>query len=129
MTRLRNQDRDMLRCVIGCIFLGTPFNGVNGSLGDGTMVEHWINQGQPVQPEILKLLEPDNSHLYEILQEFISIGNEALSLPSIDCFYETKSSDLARLRGRDNMETKLVSGPTDSFNSQPHAYTLRRRSS
>lgn len=88
---------DLLRCVVGLFFFGTPFRGVNGSLGNGELVRFAEGQNETVHPDILSILTPGNSHLREILSDFNRINNRALALPPIYCYFESMAARVQRI--------------------------------
>jgi hypothetical protein len=51
-----------------------------------------------IQPEILRILEPENEFLQDIVDQFGRTRRNANNTPSV-CFYELKSSNVGKIVG------------------------------
>ena len=58
-----------------------------------------------VQPQVLKILEPGNEFLQDLVDQFGRTRREAAKA-AVACFYELKSSNVGRIVGR---EDRIVS--------------------
>ncbi|OAL45498.1 hypothetical protein IQ07DRAFT_661604 [Pyrenochaeta sp. DS3sAY3a] len=86
----------------GLIFFGTPFRGAEG-MSQIEMLEAARREYEDdeLQPEVLKILEPHNEFLQDIVDQF---GKSRMqpNKAKIACFYELKSSNVGRIVGKQN---------------------------
>lgn len=85
---------------IGLVFFGTPFRGAEGmSQVEMLAAAQREYEQDGIQPEVLKILEPGNEFLQEVLDQFgktRGLANKA----RVACFYELKSSNGGRIVGK-----------------------------
>ncbi|KAF2476744.1 uncharacterized protein BDR25DRAFT_209934, partial [Lindgomyces ingoldianus] len=84
----------------GLLFFGTPFRGAEGmsqmEMLDAAQREY---QEDEVQPEILKILEPGNEFLQELVDQFGKTRSEA-NKATVACFFELKTTNVGRIVGK-----------------------------
>jgi hypothetical protein len=84
----------------GLIFFGTPFRGAEG-MNQVEMLaaaqQHY--QQDEIQPEVLKILEPGNEFLQEVVDRFGKTQRRAHKT-QVACFYELKSTNVGRIVGK-----------------------------
>ena len=84
----------------GLLFLGTPFRGAEGmKLVEMLAAARSEYHEDEVQTEILKILEPGNEFLLELVDQFgktRKLANKA----HVACFYELHSSDVGKIVGK-----------------------------
>jgi hypothetical protein len=91
------------------LFFGTPFRGTDG-MSQSEMLAAALMQYETdeVQSEVLKILEPGNEFLQELVDKF----GETRSAPHkahVACFFELKSSNVgAVVGGKKRIVCKLV---------------------
>lgn len=81
------------------IFFGTPFRGTEG-MSQTEMLEAARSEyhDEDIQTEILKILEPENEFLQDLVDQFGKIRRNA-NKTQVVCFYELKSSNVGRIVG------------------------------
>jgi hypothetical protein len=83
----------------GLLFFGTPFRGAEGmSQIEMLAAAHREYEPDQVQPEVLKILEPGN----EFLQDLVDRFGKTWPMPNkaqVACFYELKSSNVGAIIG------------------------------
>jgi hypothetical protein len=86
----------------GLIFFGTPFRGAEG-MSQIEMLEAARREYQEdeVQTEVLKILEPGNEFLQELVDKFGKTRTQA-NKAQVACFYELKSSNVGKIVGKEN---------------------------
>jgi hypothetical protein len=83
----------------GLIFFGTPFRGAEGmSQVEMLAAAQQEYQQDEIQPEVLKILEPGNEFLQEVVDRFGKMRRQAHKA-QVACFYELKSSNVGRIVG------------------------------
>lgn len=84
----------------GLIFFGTPFRGAEG-MSHVEMLAAAQSEYEPddIQPEVLRILEPGNEFLQELVDGFCKTRVLANSA-RVACFYELKLSNVGRIVGR-----------------------------
>jgi hypothetical protein len=84
----------------GLIFFGTPFRGAEGMSQVEMLAAAQLEyQHDEIQPQVLKILEPGNEFLQELVDQFgktRALANKA----QVACFYELKSSNVGRIVGK-----------------------------
>lgn len=91
----------------GLIFLGTPFRGAEGmSQTEMLAAAQREYQQDDIQPEVLKILEPGNEFLQEIVDQFGKTRRQ-LNRAQVACFYELKSSNVGRIVGKSDRTVGL----------------------
>jgi hypothetical protein len=84
----------------GLIFLGTPFRGAEGmSQVEMLAAAQREYQQDEIQPEVLKILEPGNEFLQEVVDQFGKTRRQP-NKAQVACFYELKSSNIGRIVGK-----------------------------
>jgi hypothetical protein len=84
----------------GLIFLGTPFRGAEGmSQVEMLAAAQREYQLDEIQPEVLKILEPGNEFLQEVVDQFGRTRRQA-NKAQVACFYELKTSNVGRIVGK-----------------------------
>jgi hypothetical protein len=58
-------------------------------------------QQDEIQPEVLRILEPGNEFLQEVVDQFGKTRRQA-NKAQVACFYELKSSNVGRIVGKTN---------------------------
>jgi hypothetical protein len=93
----------------GLVFFGTPFHGAEGMSHVEMLAAAQSEYEQDdIQPEVLKILEPGNEFLQELVDDFCKTRALANSAPAA-CFYELKLSNVGRIIGRlDRMVGKIL---------------------
>jgi hypothetical protein len=84
----------------GLVFFGTPFRGAQG-MSQMEMLEAAQREYREddVQLEVLKILEPGNEFLQELVDQFGKTRRQAIKA-QVACFYELKSSNLGKIMGK-----------------------------
>ncbi|KAF1961532.1 hypothetical protein CC80DRAFT_402666 [Byssothecium circinans] len=90
----------------GLIFFGTPFRGAEG-MSQMEMLEAARREyeKEEVQLDVLKILEPGNEFLQDLVDQFGKTRKEA-DKAAVACFYELKSSNVGKIVGK---EDRIVS--------------------
>ncbi|KAF2474772.1 uncharacterized protein BDR25DRAFT_255199 [Lindgomyces ingoldianus] len=93
----------------GLIFFGTPFRGAEG-MSQVEMLEAARREYEEdeVQGDILKILEPGNEFLQEVVDQFGKTRRQA-NKAQVTCFYELKSSNVGRIVGKVDRTRFVVS--------------------
>ncbi|KAJ9644080.1 hypothetical protein H2199_003948 [Coniosporium tulheliwenetii] len=83
----------------GLIFFGTPFRGAEG-MSQSEMLEAALREYEPdqVQEEVLRILEPGNEFLQDLVDRFGETQSQANKAP-VACFFELKSSNVGAIVG------------------------------
>ncbi|KAF2472617.1 uncharacterized protein BDR25DRAFT_284166 [Lindgomyces ingoldianus] len=93
----------------GLIFFGTPFRGAEGmtqmEMLEAARMEY---RDDEVQPEVLKILEPGNEFLQEVVDQFGKTRRLA-NMAQVACFYELKSSNVGKIVGKQDRTRVVVS--------------------
>lgn len=88
-------------------FFGTPFRGAEGmsqiEMLEAARREYDENE---VQPEVLKILEPGNEFLQEVVDQFGKTRRQA-SKAAIACFYELKPTNVGKIVGKQDRTVRL----------------------
>jgi hypothetical protein len=94
----------------GLLFFGTPFRGAEGmDLVEMLTAARSQYQEDEVQMTILKILEPGNEFLQELVDQFNKtrmLKNKA----EVACFYELKSTDVGKIVGTQNRTVCYIEG-------------------
>ena len=90
----------MFASTTGLIFFGTPFRGAEG-MSQMEMLEAARREYEEdeVQPEVLKILEPGNEFLQEVVDRFGKTRRQT-DKAAVACFYELKSSNVGKIVGK-----------------------------
>lgn len=93
----------------GLIFFGTPFRGAEGmSQVEMLAAARREYEEDEVQPEVLKILEPGNEFLQEVVDQFGKTRGQA-NKAQVACFYELKSSNVGKIVGKQDRTRFVVS--------------------
>jgi hypothetical protein len=94
----------------GLVFFGTPFRGAEG-MSQVEMLEAARREYQEdeLQPEVLKILEPGNEFLQEVVDQFGKMRRQ-VNQAQVACFYELKSSNVGTIVGKENRLVCSVEG-------------------
>ena len=86
----------------GLIFFGTPFRGAEG-ISQMEMLEAARREYEEdeVQADVLKILEPGNEFLQDVVDQFGRMRRQA-NKAQVACFYELKPSNVGRIVGKVN---------------------------
>ena len=99
----QHDDKDYLgifTSTTGLVFLGTPFRGAPGmSSVEMLAAARQEYQEDEIQPDILKILQPGNEFLQDIVDRFGKMRKQA-NKAQIACFYELKPSNVGKMVGR-----------------------------
>jgi hypothetical protein len=90
------------------IFLGTPFRGAPGLTQAEMIQAAQALYRDIVQGEILRILDPDDEMLLNMVHLFEKVRARSLSKAQIACFYEQKPCNVKAIMGK---EEKKVSPP------------------
>jgi hypothetical protein len=83
----------------GMIFFGTPFRGAEGmSQVEMLAAARQEYEEDAVQMDILKILEPGNEFLQDLVDQFGKTRRQ-MNKAEIACFYELKSSNVGNIVG------------------------------
>ncbi len=83
----------------GLVFFGTPFRGADGLSQIELLKAAWREyQPEHVQREVLRVLEPGDEFLQDLVDQFGRIRSE-LNKAEVACFYELKPSDVGAVVG------------------------------
>jgi hypothetical protein len=93
----------------GLIFFGTPFRGAEGmSQVEMLAAAQREYQEDDIQPEVLKILEPGNEFLQEVVDQFGRMRTQALAHKvQVACFYELEASNVGKIVGKTNRTVRL----------------------
>jgi hypothetical protein len=90
----------MFASTTGLIFFGTPFRGAEGmSQVEMLAAARREYEEDEMQTDILKILEPGNEFLQEVVDQFGKTRRQA-NKAKVACFYELKSSNVGRIVGK-----------------------------
>jgi hypothetical protein len=91
----------------GLVFLGTPFRGAEGMSQVEMLAaaQREYSQDQ-IQTEVLKILEPGNEFLQDVVDQFGKTRRLA-HRAQVACFYELKSSNVGRIVGKSDRTVSL----------------------
>jgi hypothetical protein len=90
----------MFASTTGLIFFGTPFRGAEGmSQVEMLAAAQREYEEDEVQTDILKILEPGNEFLQEVVDQFLKTRRQ-VNKAQVACFYELKSSNVGRIVGK-----------------------------
>ncbi|MCJ1464534.1 hypothetical protein MMC07_003147 [Pseudocyphellaria aurata] len=81
--------------VVGCVFLGTPFQGTKSQHKASLLAEMAQMVGFGMNSGLVKLLEEDSETLKDLLDDFVALAKEASM--RLFCFFEQHESDMMRL--------------------------------
>jgi predicted RNA-binding protein Jag len=91
----------------GLVFLGTPFRGAEGmSQVEMLAAARREYQEDEVQTDVLKILEPGNEFLQEVVDQFGKTRMQA-NKAQVACFYELKSSNVGKIVGKEDRTVGL----------------------
>jgi hypothetical protein len=91
----------------GLVFLGTPFRGAEGMNQVEMLAAAQREYSQDeIQPEVLKILEPGNEFLQEVVDQFGRTRRQAHKA-QVACFYELKLSNVGRIVGKSDRTVSL----------------------
>jgi hypothetical protein len=101
---------DIYMSTTGLVFFGTPFRGAEGMSQVELLEAIWrACQKDEVQPEVLKISEPGNEFLQELVDQFMKMERQA-NKAQVACFYELISSSLRKIVGNKNQIVCSVEG-------------------
>lgn len=112
----------------GMIFFGTPFRGAEG-MSQSEMLEAALTEYEPdqVQEEVLRILEPGNEFLQDLVGKFGETRSQANKAPAA-CFFELKSSNVgAIVGGRARTVCRILSASIHAFKLTVGAEIRRQR--
>jgi hypothetical protein len=91
----------------GLIFLGTPFRGAEGMSQVEMLAaaQREYSQDQ-IQTEVLKILEPGNEFLQDVVDQFGKTRRLA-HRAQVACFHELKPSNVGRIVGKSDRTVSL----------------------
>ncbi|KAH5617588.1 hypothetical protein HBI23_253250 [Parastagonospora nodorum] len=93
----------------GLTFLGTPFRGAEGmSQAEMLAAAQCEYQQDEIQPEVLRILEPANEFLQELVDQFGKMRRQP-NKAHVACFYELMSSNVGRIVGKTDRTRFVVS--------------------
>jgi hypothetical protein len=85
----------------GLIFFGTPFRGAEGmtpvEILEAARREYEVDD---VQLAMLRIIEPGNEFLQDLVEQFLKTRREANNAP-VACFYELKPSNVGKIVGKE----------------------------
>lgn len=81
--------------VVGCVFLGTPFQGTKSQHKASVLAEMAQTVGLGMNSGLVKLLEEDSQTLKDLLDDFVALAKEASM--RLFCFFEQHESDMMKL--------------------------------
>jgi hypothetical protein len=84
----------------GLVFLGTPFRGAGG-MSQSEMIQAALREYQEdqIQDSVLKILEPGNEFLMDLVDSFGKIRKDA-NMAQVACFFELKATDVGAIVGK-----------------------------
>jgi hypothetical protein len=89
----------MFASTTGLIFFGTPFRGAEGmSQVEMLAAARREYEDDKVHTDIIKILEPGNEFLQEVVDQFGKTRRQA-NKAQVACFYELKSSNVGSIVG------------------------------
>ncbi|KAF2193588.1 hypothetical protein K469DRAFT_691138 [Zopfia rhizophila CBS 207.26] len=93
----------------GLLFFGTPFRGAEG-MSQMEMLEAARREyhEDEVQTDVLKILEPGNEFLQEVVDQFWKTRRQA-NKAEVACFYELKLSNVGKIVGKQDRTRFVVS--------------------
>ncbi|KAL9089651.1 MAG: hypothetical protein Q9165_005683 [Trypethelium subeluteriae] len=93
----------------GLIFFGTPFRGAGGmSQAEMLAAARSEYHDDNIQPEILRILEPEDEFLQDLVDQFGKTRRNA-NKTRVACFYKLKSSNVGRIVGGKDRTRFVVS--------------------
>jgi hypothetical protein len=99
--------------ITGIIFLGTPFRGADGfkinDMLDFAMQKHKGELNgvhQSVQGEVLRVLQPDDEYLTDLVHQFGKMREQSNSA-KIACFFEMKRCNVGAVIGDKTQMVRL----------------------
>lgn len=91
----QNDYPNIFMSVVGCVFLGTPFQGTKSQHKATVLAEMAQTVGLGVNSGLVKLLEEDSQTLKDLLDDFVALAKEAGM--RLFCFFEQHESDMMKL--------------------------------
>jgi triacylglycerol esterase/lipase EstA (alpha/beta hydrolase family) len=87
---------NLLSCITGCLFFGTPFHG-SAAAGKATMLAELLQKvNQAAVSRVLTFLLPENEALQELRTDFVRICNRLDPPIGNVCFYEQRKTDYTK---------------------------------
>ncbi|KAI0973658.1 hypothetical protein F4678DRAFT_407012 [Xylaria arbuscula] len=99
--------RDIFTSVTGIAFLGTPFRGAEQT-GQKRMTEGAREVFRDVHPGILRITEPNDEMLNELVSGFMEKRAELKNKAQLVCFYELELCDVMAVVGGRTTEPKTI---------------------
>ncbi|CAG8973536.1 hypothetical protein HYALB_00002862 [Hymenoscyphus albidus] len=92
----------------GIVFLGTPFRGAPGLTLSELLKAVDAEYQDTIQGEILRILEPDDESLLEMVHVFEKIQAKSLQRANIICFFEQKPCNVKAILGKEEKKSFAV---------------------
>ena len=86
---------NIFTCVVGCVFLGTPFRGTKSQTKASLLAEMAETVGLGMNSGLVKLLKEGSEALRDLLDDFVTVAKEANM--RLFCFFEQHESDMMKL--------------------------------
>ncbi|KAF3008558.1 hypothetical protein E8E13_006996 [Curvularia kusanoi] len=97
LAAFRSEDYpNILPCITGCLFFGTPFQGSSATGKAIMLAKHLEPLNQAAVSRVLYFLEPGNEALDDLRNDFTRICNELDPRIGNVCFYEQRPTDYAK---------------------------------
>lgn len=97
---------NLFTCVVGCVFLGTPFRGTKSQSKASLLAEMAETVGLGVNSGLVKILKEGSETLRDLLDDFVIVAKEANM--RLFCFFEQHESDMIRLISKSSPLTHKV---------------------
>jgi hypothetical protein len=93
---------------IGIVFLGTPFRGAPGLTQSELIQAIDASYQDTIQGEILRILDPNDESLLEIVHLFEKIRATSPNAARIACFFEQKPCNIRAIVGKEGKKACLM---------------------
>jgi hypothetical protein len=87
---------NLLSCVAGCLFFGTPFKGSRATGKAVILADLFEKVNYASLSRVLTFLEPGNEALDELRSDFVRISNKLEPPISTVCFHELKKTEYTK---------------------------------
>jgi hypothetical protein len=92
----------------GIVFLGAPFRGAPGLTLNELLEAVNAEYQDTIQGEILRILDPDDESLLEMVHIFEKVQAKSLQRAKITCFFEQKPCNVKAILGKEGKKVCYI---------------------
>jgi hypothetical protein len=92
---------------MGVVFLGTPFRGAPGLTQSEMIRAVDASYKDTIQKEILRIHDPDDELLLEMVHDFEKILGRSSIRPRLTCFFEQKPCNVKAIVGKEEKKARI----------------------